>query len=93
MNKTELIDSIQEKLGGEASKREAEDALSAVLDAIADGVKKDPAKGIQLIGFGTFKVAERSARTGRNPRTGEPMEIPASKTVKFTPAAALKKSL
>lgn len=92
MNKTELIDSIQSKLGDDSSKREAEDALNAVLDAIADGVKKD-AKGIQLIGFGTFKVAERAERMGRNPQTKEPMRIPASKTIRFIPSSALKKSL
>ena len=92
MNKTELIDSIQNKLGDEASKRQAEDALTAVLDAIAAGVKQDE-KGIQLIGFGTFKVAHRAERMGRNPQTKEPMKIPASKTIRFIPSAALKKSL
>lgn len=92
MNKNELIESIQGRLGEDASKRQAEDALSAVLDAIAAGVKADP-KGIQLIGFGTFKIAERAARMGRNPKTQEPMQIAASKTIRFSPAAALKKTL
>lgn len=92
MNKTELIDSIQTRLGDGASKRQAEDALNAVLDAVASGVKQD-AKGIQLIGFGTFKVAERAERMGRNPQTKEPMRIPASKTIRFIPSAALKKTL
>ena len=92
MNKTELIDSIHERLGDDATKRQAEDALAAVLDAIADGVKKDE-KGIQLIGFGTFKVAHRAERMGRNPQTKEPMKIPASKTIRFIPSSALKKSL
>ena len=91
MNKTELIDSIQSRLGDGASKKQAEDALNAVLDAISSGVKQD-AKGIQLIGFGTFKVAERAERMGRNPQTKEPMKIPASKTIRFIPSAALKKS-
>ena len=92
MNKTELIDSIQGRLGDDATKRQAEDALSAVLDAIAAGVKQD-AKGIQLIGFGTFKIASRAERMGRNPQTKEPMKIPASKTIRFIPSAALKKTL
>ena len=92
MNKTELIESIQSRLGDGASRRQAEDALSAVLDAIASGVKQD-AKGIQLIGFGTFKIAQRAERMGRNPQTKAPMRIPASKTVRFIPSSALKKSL
>jgi DNA-binding protein HU-beta len=92
MNKTELIDSIHERLGDDATKRQAENALAAVLDAIAVGVKKDE-KGIQLIGFGTFKVAHRAKRMGRNPQTKEPMKIPASKTIRFIPSAALKKTL
>ena len=92
MNKTELIDSIQGRLGDDATKRQAEDALSAVLDAIAAGVKQD-AKGIQLIGFGTFKIASRAERMGRNPQTKEPMKIPASKTIRLIPSAALKKTL
>lgn len=92
MNKTELIDSIQGRLGDSASKREAEDALNAVLDAIAAGVKES-SKGVQLIGFGTFKIAERAERMGRNPQTKEPMKIPASKTIRFVPSAALKKTL
>ena len=62
-----------------------------VLDAIADGVRKDEV--VQLIGFGTFKVSHRAARMGRNPKTGEAMQINASKSVKFSPSAAFKKSL
>ena len=91
MNKSELIDAVQKALGGETSKRCASDAVEAVLDAIAKGVKKD--KAVQLIGFGTFKVSKRAARMGRNPKTGEAMKIKASKSVKFSPSSALKEGL
>jgi DNA-binding protein HU-beta len=91
MNKAQLIEAVQAKLGGETSKRAAGDALNAVIDCIAKGVKKDG--NVQLIGFGTFKVAERKARTGRNPKTGEKMKIKKSKTVRFVASSAIKKSL
>ncbi|MDB4673624.1 HU family DNA-binding protein [Verrucomicrobiales bacterium] len=91
MNKAELIEAIQKNLGGETSKREATEALAAVLEAISKGVKKD--KLVQIIGFGTFKVSKRAARTGRNPKTGESMKIKASKSVRFSPSANLKASL
>ncbi len=90
MNKAQLIEAVQKNLGGETSKRAASDALDAVLDAIAKGVKKGP---VQLIGFGTFKPVTRKARTGRNPKTGAAMKIKASKNVRFVTSAALKKSL
>ncbi|MDB6073075.1 MAG: histone family protein DNA-binding protein [Verrucomicrobiaceae bacterium] len=91
MNKAELIDLIQKNLGGETSKRAAGDSLEAVLTALGKGIKKD--QSVQLIGFGTFKVAKRAARTGRNPKTGEAMKIKASKTVRFIPSSALKGTL
>lgn len=91
MNKANLLDLVQKNLGGDTSKRAATAALDAVLDAIAKGVKKDG--NVQLIGFGTFKVAKRSARTGRNPKTGASMKIKASKSVRFVASSALKKSL
>ena len=91
MNKGELVENVQEALGNDTSKRAAEDAVAAVLDAIAAGVRKDG--NVQLIGFGTFVVRERAARMGRNPKTGESMQIKASKTVGFKPSSALKKSL
>jgi DNA-binding protein HU-beta len=90
MNKAVLIDQVQKNLGGETSKRAAADAVEAVLTAISKGVKGG---SVQLIGFGTFKVAKRAARTGRNPKTGEAMKIKASKTVRFVPSSALKASL
>lgn len=91
MNKAELIDLVQKNLGGETSKRAATDALEAVLESLAKGIKKDG--NVQLIGFGTFKVAKRAARTGRNPKTGEAMKIKASKTVRFVPSSSLKGTL
>lgn len=91
MNKAELIDSIQTALGKDATKRAAEEALTSVLDAIAVGVKKDGK--VQIVGFGTFEVKKRPARTGRNPKTGESMNIAASKSVGFKASSALKGSL
>lgn len=90
-NKAELLELVQKNLGGETSKRAASDALEAVLEAIAKAVKKDGV--VQLIGFGTFKVAKRAARTGRNPKTGETLKIKASKSVRFVASTALKKTL
>ncbi|NNC88409.1 MAG: HU family DNA-binding protein [Akkermansiaceae bacterium] len=91
MNKAELIDSVQSALGKDATKRAAEDAVSAVLDSIANGVRSEGK--VQIIGFGTFEVKHRAARMGRNPKTGEPMQIQASKSVGFKASASLKKSL
>ena len=91
MNKAELIESIQTALGKDATKRSADEALDAVLSSIAAGVKKD--QKVQIIGFGTFEVKKRPARQGRNPKTGEPMQISASQSVGFKPSSALKASL
>ncbi len=91
MNKAELVESVQKALGKETTKRAAEDAVKAVLESIAKGVKKD--KKVQLIGFGTFEVKKRAARMGRNPKTGESMKIKASKTCGFKASSVLKKSL
>lgn len=91
MNKAELIEEVQKALGKDATKRAAEDAVAAVLDSIAAGVKKD--KKVQIIGFGTFEVKKRAARMGRNPKTGESMKIAASKSVGFKPSSTLKASL
>ena len=91
MNKAELCEKVQQALGDDVTKACAENAVKAVLDAIADGVRRD--ETVQLIGFGTFKVSHRAARMGRNPKTGEAMQINASKSVKFSPSAAFKKSL
>jgi len=91
MNKAQLIDSVQEILGGDTSKRAAGEALDAVLQAITKGVRQGP---VQLIGFGTFKPVDRPSRMGRNPRKPEiEVEIKASKTVRFVASSALKSSL
>ena len=92
MNKAEVIEAIQKAYGPETTKRAAADVLATVLDVIAAGVKKDKA-GVQLIGFGTFKVIARKARKGRNPKTGVAMNIKASKSVRFIPSSVLKKSV
>ena len=85
----ELVAAIAEKT--ELSKKDAEKALKAFTEVVADELKKG--EKIQLVGFGTFEVAERPAREGRNPRTGEPMPIPASKSPRFKAGKALKDSL
>jgi DNA-binding protein HU-beta len=86
MTKTELIAITAEKTG--MTKKDAEKAVSAVLDAIS----ADLAAGnrVQLAGFGTFETKTRAARTGRNPKTNETIEIAASTSVGFKPAKALK---
>jgi DNA-binding protein HU-beta len=86
MTKTELITITAEKTG--MTKKDAEKAVSAVLEAIA----ADLAAGnrVQLAGFGTFETKTRAARTGRNPKTNETIEIAASTSVGFKPAKALK---
>ena len=89
MNKVELITAVQKTLG--SSKADAERAVNAVIDGVKAGVKKT--KTVQLIGFGTFKVASRKARVGVNPKTGEKIKIKASKTVKFQAGKALKEIL
>lgn len=86
MNKTELIDAIA--AGAELSKKDAKAALEATLDAISASLKKGDT--VQLIGFGTFKVNHRKARTGRNPKTNEAIEIPASNVPAFVAGKALK---
>lgn len=91
MSKAELVASIQKTLGKEVSTAQAERTLKAVLDGIKAGVKKT--KSVQLVGFGTFKVASRKARTGVNPKTGEKIKIKASKTVKFVAGKAFKEVL
>ena len=89
MNKQDLIEAIlANKDAGLESKAAAGRAVDAVLDGIAAGIKKDG--NVQLIGFGTFSVKSRAARTGRNPQTGATIKIKASKTVGFKAGAALK---
>ena len=89
MNKTELIAAVAEKAG--LSKKDADAAVSAVFDSVTAELAKG--EKVQLIGFGTFEVRERAAKTGRNPRTGETMTIPASKVPAFKAGAALKNAV
>lgn len=86
MNKSELIEATAE--AAEISKAAAERALSAVIDAIVTTVAKGDA--VTLIGFGTFKSSQRAARTGKNPKTGEPLKIAATTVPKFTAGATFK---
>lgn len=87
MNKTDLINEISAKAG--LNKVNAKNALEATLDAISNALAKD--EKVALIGFGTFSVVEKEARTGINPRTKEKIEIPARKVVKFKPGSELGK--
>lgn len=86
MNKTELIATLAEK--SEMSKAQ----IGRVLDALLETVGDQLAQGdkVSLIGFGTFEVAHRAARTAKNPRTGEALAVPAAKVPKFKAGAALK---
>ena len=86
MNKTELVAAIAEKSG--IAKKDAEKALAAFVDTVS-GELKNGGK-IQLVGFGTFEVRARAARTGKNPRTGEQIKIAASKNPVIKPGKALK---
>ena len=86
MNKTELVAAMAEQTN--LSKKDAEAALKAFIDVVSEELKKG--EKVQLVGFGTFEVSERAAREGRNPQTGETMEIKASKTPKFKAGKASK---
>ncbi|MBX9633959.1 MAG: HU family DNA-binding protein [Magnetospirillum sp.] len=89
MSKSALSKSVREATGCTVAQSDA--AVEAMLSTIVEGVKADGS--FRLIGFGTFAKAERPARQGRNPKTGEAIEIAASTAIKFSTAAALKKSL
>ena len=89
MNKTEIVAAISER--AEISKQDAEKALKAFTDVVAEELKKG--EKVQLVGFGTFEVSERAAREGRNPHTGETMTIAASKAPKFKAGKALKDAI
>jgi DNA-binding protein HU-beta len=89
MNKAELVAAIAEK--AEVSKKDAEASIKAFTEVIAEELKKG--EKVTLVGFGTFEVSERAARTGRNPQTGEEMTIAASKAPKFKAGKALKDSI
>lgn len=86
MNKGEFIDSVAEAAG--MSKVDAARAVDAVVSVVTSTLKGG--EPIALVGFGTFEVRNRAARTGRNPKTKEPIQIPASKAAAFKPGKALK---
>jgi DNA-binding protein HU-beta len=89
VNKNELVDAVANSTG--LKKQEAEKAVDAVFECITGELKKG--SEVRLVGFGTFSVTERAASQGRNPRTGEPMPIPASKLPKFRAGKQLKDSV
>lgn len=89
MTKSELIDSIAVKAN--LNKKEAKAALDATLESIVESLAKG--ENLQLVGFGTFKVRERAAREGRNPKTKETIQIPASKTPSFVAGKSFKDAL
>ncbi|MDR1736188.1 MAG: HU family DNA-binding protein [Oscillospiraceae bacterium] len=89
MNKAELISAVADKTG--LSKKSSEGAVNAVVDVIGDALKGGDK--VQLVGFGSFEVKKREARVGRNPKTKEEINIPASKAPVFKPGKALKDSV
>lgn len=89
MTKADLIAAIADDTG--LSKKDSETALGSVINAITNSLKDG--NDVRLVGFGTFKVSERAARSGRNPRTGEPLDIPASKVPTFKAGKELKEAV
>ena len=86
MNKTDLVNAVAAETG--FTKKDAEKAVASVLDQITEALKAGDK--VQLVGFGTFEVRNRAAKPGHNPRTGEPMTVPASKLPAFKTGKALK---
>ncbi|MDR0674054.1 MAG: HU family DNA-binding protein [Zoogloeaceae bacterium] len=89
MNKSELIDAIAAE--AKLSKAAAGNALDATIKAVTGALKKGDR--LSLVGFGAFWVGDRAARTGRNPQTGKPLKIKATRVPKFTPGKALKEAV
>ncbi|MGI6096772.1 MAG: HU family DNA-binding protein [Dethiobacteria bacterium] len=89
MNKSELISSVAEKTG--LTKKDTEKVVNAVFESINESLSRGDK--VQLIGFGTFDVRQRGAREGRNPATGEPIQIQAARVPVFKPGKALKESV
>jgi nucleoid DNA-binding protein len=88
MNKTDLINQVASIVG---TQKLAKETVDCVLDSITDALAKN--ESVQISGFGSFKVSERKARTGRNPQTGAPIKIPAGKVPKFVAGKALKEAV
>ncbi|EPQ6932586.1 HU family DNA-binding protein [Pseudomonas aeruginosa] len=89
MTKSDIVNAVADRAG--LSKADAGRALSAVLDTLTDTLKRG--ESVSLVGFGTFAVKTRAARTGRNPQSGQSMDIPASRIPSFKPGKALKDSV
>ena len=89
MNKAELVEAIAKAT--KATKADTERSLDAMLDVISKNMRKK--EGVKLVGFGTFAVSHRKARVGRNPQTGEVIQIPARKVPVFRPGKELKDSV
>lgn len=89
MNKAQLIDAISTKAG--LTKADSKKALDAFVESVGEALKNDDR--VSLVGFGSFGVSERSERTGRNPKTGAPITIPAKKVVKFKAGAELAETI
>lgn len=89
MNKAAIVEAVHEKLG--TTKVAAEEAVDTVVNSIVDAMKRG--EEVSIAGLGIFKVKDRAARTARNPRTGESIQIPAMKVPKFQPAKALKEAV
>lgn len=89
MNKQDLVSKVA--ASADMSKQKAATAVDAVIDAIKGSLKAG--EDVRLVGFGTFSVSDRAATTGRNPRTGEPIQIPASKQPKFKAGKELKEAV
>ena len=91
MIKEDLVQAVHDELGNETSRAQAEAAIEAVLQAIGKGLRSDGT--VQIHGFGSFVVGTRKAREGRNPATGETIQIPEATTIRFKPGKNLKESL
>lgn len=89
MNKSQLVEHVASELG--TSRLRAEGLVNSVLDGITMGLQKE--QSVSLVGFGTFSVKNRKARQGRNPKTGEPIQIRARRTVGFRVGRHLKESV
>ncbi len=89
MNKSDLVDKVAED--AELTKADANDAITSVVEGIQESLSRG--EKVTLVGFGTFSVRERSARKGRNPQTGETIQIPAKKVAKFKPGKHLREAV
>lgn len=95
MNKATLIEAVEKDMAEQSHPIDSHAQAGRIVDSVIDNLTKAIAsgEGVQIIGFGSFKVVDRAARTGMNPATHEPMEIAAKKAVKFVPGSALKSAV